>query len=149
MNPTGILEAAQKRELQSNWLSLLIVEQTILEKNYSWLTTSIKRGCLFATGMLIVNEEQFDVEIKFSPFFKYRFDRVRIRNHGIKFNDEIHVYHDLTLCLYHPYYDLPYSGYMPLYKIIPWISEWCHFYGQWKKYRVWLGDEIKHGDLRG
>lgn len=141
------LAAAQKRELRSKWLVLLLVEQALLERHFTWLTSTIKEKSLFATGTLSVCEEMFDIEIEYSPFFHHRFDQIRIGNHRIKFDDEIHVYSDLTLCLYHPIYDVPVYGYMPLHKIIPWISEWCHFYCQWKKYSVWLGDEIKHVPL--
>ena len=50
----------------------------------------------------------------------------------------------MSLCLYHPIIDKPYLQCIPLYKMIPWITEWIIFYIQWKKYGVWLGREIKH-----
>ena len=51
---------------------------------------------------------------------------------------------DLSLCLYHPIIDKPTFRIIPLFQMIPWISEWIVFYEQWKKYGVWLGKEIKH-----
>lgn len=33
---------------------------------------------------------------------------------------------------------------IPLFRMIPWITEWIIFYEQWKKYGIWLGKEIKH-----
>lgn len=134
---------------RGRWLAMLLVEQEYIRQNFHWLTSTVKGTTLLASGSLMSHGNRFDIEIQYSPFFIYRFDRIKITNHKIKFHDEIHVYYDLTLCLYHPRYDLPVYGYMPLHKIIPWISEWCHFYCEWKKYKVWLGDEIKHTDLIG
>lgn len=147
MNLIETLAANPIAAIRSKWLSMLLLEQEYLKQNFRWLTSTLKGQVLVAKGTLMSNGERFDIEIEYSPFYLYRFDRIRVTNRRIKFDDEIHVYSDLTLCLYHPRYDLPIYGYMPLHKIVPWISEWCHFYCQWKKYRVWLGDEIKHTRL--
>lgn len=54
------------------------------------------------------------------------------------------MYGDLSLCLYHPIIDKKPSETIALFTMIPWISEWCIHYEEWKKYKVWLGKEISH-----
>ena len=122
----------------------LEVEMAFVRMNYDWLKLERRGKVIFGTGSVNVNGVKYTIELKYSPFYKQRMDRIFITNHKIEFNDDIHVYGDSSLCLYHPVIDKPANAIIPLYKMIPWITEWCHFYGEWKKYGVWLGKEIKH-----
>jgi hypothetical protein len=99
---------------------------------------------LLGRGTLTVNNTEYQVVLRYSPFLDYRFDRIYILNQSIEYNNKIHVYRDLSLCLYHPVIDKPYNKIIPLVKMIPWISEWCIHYEEWKKYKVWMGKEILH-----
>ena len=139
-----IMEERIKQDIKKFYFTHLEVEASIIRSNYDWLKTSINGKLLKGTGSISVNDTKYCIEILYSPFFPLRMDRIRITNHNIKYHDDIHVYGDSSLCLYHPIIDKPLFGIVPLHKMIPWITEWCHFYGEWKKYGVWLAPEIKH-----
>lgn len=124
--------------------SVLYLEKSLVEFHYSWLTLVQTKSEILGKGSIHVQDEKFDIWLKYSPFFPYRFDRIYIDRDDIKYNSEIHVYRDRSLCLYHPVLDKPIFKTIPLFKIIPWISEWCVHYLEWRKYGVWLGKEIKH-----
>ncbi|WP_159476277.1 hypothetical protein [Chryseobacterium sp. 18068] len=147
MNLITILEARIKKENQKNWFSFLIVQKALVEKYFDWINLSIDTNerALKGTGTLNIGEKTYSIRLAFSPFYPFRYDRIFIENKSIEYNDDIHLYaNDLSLCLYHPIIDQPLLIKTPLFKIIPWISEWIVFYEQWKKYGVWLGKEIKH-----
>lgn len=138
------LEGRMLSNIRKNWLIHLTVEKEIIEKRFDWLDLSIKGKVLTGKGCITINGNDYCIEVKYCPFLNLRMDYIRITNQKILYNDDIHLYEDLSLCLYHPRIDKPTFGIVPLHKMIPWISEWCHFYEEWKKYNVWLGREIKH-----
>lgn len=144
MNAITIMENQLIQKIKDNWFIHLSIEKDIIEKNFDWVDLIIEDKVLKGTGTLFVNGIDYSIEINYSPFFKFRMDRIYVRKPKLKFNNYIHVYPDLSLCLYHPRIDKPLNSIVPLHKMIPWISEWCHFYQEWKKYRVWLGREIMH-----
>lgn len=144
MSLTTILEDRSIEQLRCDCYFHLLVQKAIISKHFAWLKVSISGQILKGRGRLLVHDEVFIIEVNYSPFFPERMDRIYIRNKKIEYHDDIHVYHDLSLCLYHPVIDKPLFGHVPLYRMIPWVSEWCHFYRQWRTYRVWLGKEIKH-----
>lgn len=139
-----ILEGVLIEEIKRLYYIHLEIEVDYIRKNYRWLNVDRVGKELTAYGCILVNEIKYCVEIKYCPFYPHRMDRIRIINHKIEYNDDIHVYNDLSLCLYHPTIDKPLTGVIPLHKMIPWVVEWCHFYEEWKKYGVWLAPEIKH-----
>lgn len=144
MNVTTILEERMLEEIKRLYYIHLEVEADYIRKNYTWLKIYRVGKVLTAEGCLSVNDINYCVKIYYSPFYKYRMDRIYITNQKIEYNDDIHLYKDLSLCLYHLETDMPFNGIIPLHKMIPWITEWCHFYEEWKKYGVWLAPEIKH-----
>ncbi|SHG07004.1 hypothetical protein [Chryseobacterium vrystaatense] len=147
MNLITILEVNTKRENQKNWFSFLVVQKALVEKYFDWINLSIdtKERTLKGTGTLHFGEKSYSIRLAFSPFYPFRYDRIFIDDKSIVYDNDIHLYaNDLSLCLYHPIIDQPLLTKTPLFKIIPWISEWIVFYEQWKKYGVWLGKEIKH-----
>ena len=113
-------------------------------KQFNWLELTIKGKELAGKGCIDVHGLKYCVKVKYSPLSTMRMDDIKITNHKIKYHDDIHVYGDLALCLYHPIIDKPIFRIISLYNMVPWISEWCHFYEEWKKYGVWLGKEIRH-----
>ena len=147
MDLITILEGNIRKRNQQNWFPFLIAQKALVEKYFNWLNLSIdvKNKSLEGKGILNIGEKSYSIQLSFSPFFPYRYDRIFVQDKSIKYNDNIHLYAvDLSLCLYHPIIDQPVLNKIPLFKMIPWISEWIVFYEQWKKYGVLFGKEIKH-----
>lgn len=131
---------------KDNWVGFLGYQKYMVEKSFDWikLKLDIRSKQLEGCGIFYLNRKKYEILLLYSPFNGYRYDRISIQNHYIKYNPHNHMYKDNTLCLYHPIKDRVSMEVIPLYKMIPWISEWIVFYEQWKKYGVWLGPEIKH-----
>ena len=146
MSLIAILEENIRLGHKKNWLSFLLIEKLLVEKHFNWIGLIIdnQSKSLIGKGTLNVEGKDYEVLLSYSPNNKYRYDRIYINDKSIEFNNEIHLYGDKSLCLYHPIFDKLKLNIIPLYKMIPWITEWIVFYEQWKKYGVWLGDEIKH-----
>ena len=147
MDLITILEGNIRKKNQQDWFPFLIAQKALVEKYFNWLNLSIdvKNKSLEGKGILNIGEKSYSIQLSFSPFFPYRYDRIFVQDKSIKYNDNIHLYAVvLSLCLYHPIIDQPVLNKIPLFKMIPWISEWIVFYEQWKKYGVWFGKEIKH-----
>ncbi|WP_203256511.1 hypothetical protein [Hyunsoonleella ulvae] len=146
MNLITTLEANRIYEIKKNWCLFLNTEKALVENYFQWLSLKIhnQKKLLYGKGNLKFNTKSYDVELYYSPFFNFRHDRIYIRDKSIKYNDDIHLYKDLSLCLYHPVIDKPLLSGIPLYKMIPWITEWIVFYEKYREYGVWLGKEIKH-----
>lgn len=146
MDLITILEANYLAKNKDNWYIFLSIHKRMVEHHFSWLNLVIKDDfkALYGHGILSVNGKEYYIELYYSPFYEFRYDRIFIRDKSIKYNDKIHLYKDLSLCLYHPTIDKPKFEIIPLFKMIPWITEWIVFYNQWKKYGVWLSKEIKH-----
>lgn len=146
MNLIITMEESIKKDHQKNWYTFLLVEKTITESNFEWIRLKIdeRKKSLVGTGSLALGNNIYKVSLSYSPFYRYRYDRIYVNDKSIKFNHNIHLYSDLSLCLYHPILDKPFLKTITLYRMIPWISEWIIFYQQWKKYGIWLGKEIKH-----
>ena len=144
MSIIGTLENKLLLEYKKKWLQNASIERSLVESSYDWLKLEYEDGFLKGNGNLSTPSNSYLVEVLYSPFFKGRFDRIYIRNANIKYNSKIHLYADLSLCLYHPRFDKPLGKIIPLVKMIPWISEWCIHYEEWKKYGIWFGKEISH-----
>lgn len=140
------LEKNIKKEQRENWFLFLSIEKYLVEKHFSWINLKIdsKLKALYGKGVLNIGNRKYEILLSYSPFYNFRYDRIYINKPVIKYDDKIHLYRDLSLCLYHPVIDKSKLQTIPLYRMIPWISEWIIFYKQWQKYGVWLGQEIKH-----
>jgi len=144
MSLIEIMENKLAEDYKRNSSYLLYMEKQLVEHFFSWLNLIQIKDAIIGEGVIYVGGEDFKIRLMYSPFFPFRFDRIYIENRNIKYNSAIHVYKDLSLCLYHPRLDKPLLKIVPLVKMIPWITEWCVHYSEWKKYKVWLGREIKH-----
>lgn len=146
MNPTTVLEENIRNDHQKNWHIFLTLQKKLVESNFEWLNLKLnsKSKSLYGSGKLNINDRNYSIILMYSPFNSYRYDRIYVNDKSIKYHKDVHLYLDLSLCLYHPTIDQPLVQKIPLVKMIPWISEWVVFYEQWKKYGVWLGKEIKH-----
>lgn len=131
-------------DCKKNYRDFLFAQKVLVETYFPWLNLELKNKTLAARGILDIFGRRYNTEIFYSPFFDYRFDRIFLKDSGIVYDRSIHVYVDLSLCLYHPIVDVPFNKVIPLVDMIPWISEWCIHYQEWKKYKVWLGKEIQH-----
>jgi len=144
MNLIAILADRIDDECKQNWFCHLLIQKTLIDKYFPWINCKIQGKLLSGSGTVEVAGLKYNVDISYSPFLNNRPDRIFVKGKNIKFDDRIHVYGDLSLCLYHPEYDRPLFSRVSLFQMVPWISEWCVFYEEWKKYGVWLGKEIKH-----
>ncbi|RKQ50608.1 hypothetical protein BXY85_1624 [Roseivirga pacifica] len=146
MGPITAMEESIRKEHQNNCHLFLSFQKFLAEQHFDWLRLMISsdRKSLIGKGILDVNGKNYEILISYSPFNKFRYDRIYINDYKIKFHRDIHLYYDLSLCLYHPLIDQIAFKKINLFEMIPWISEWIVFYEQWKKYGVWLGKEIKH-----
>ncbi len=135
-----------RRENQKYWFSFLSVQKYLVEKNFEWIELQInhKSKALIGKGKLSIGEKKYEILLSYSPFHNHRYDRIFINDDQIEYRRDNHLYIDNSLCLYHPVIDKPLFQIMPLYRMIPWISEWIVWYEHWKIYGVWLGREIKH-----
>jgi hypothetical protein len=127
---------------QKNYQPFLFAQLKVAKQYFHWLTLSLNGRLINGSGVLKVGGQHYQVELSYSPFFPLRFERIFIK--GIVYHNKIHVYGDLSLCLYHPVQDMPLFRTIPLVEMIPWITEWCVHYQEWQKYGVWLGKEIAH-----
>lgn len=146
MNIIETLEGNNIYNHRKKWYSFLFIEKILVEKYFDWVSLNInkKTKCLEGKGILNISNKSYKISLQYSPYFGIRYDKIFIDSPNIQYNNSIHLYKDKSLCLYHPIMDNTELGFVPLYKIIPWIIEWVIFYEQWKKYGVWLGKEIKH-----
>lgn len=147
MNLITTLENKRIQNYKQNYRILLQIEKYLLEQKFDWLKIEIKNKVLTGKGTLIIHNKFYLIELNYSPFYidiLNRFDLIYIKDKNIKHNNQIHLYRDLSLCLYHPVVDKPILQTIPLVRMIPWITEWCIHYEEWKKYGVWLGKEINH-----
>jgi hypothetical protein len=146
MNLIAILEENIKSKQRKQWYSFLLIEKFLVEKHFEWIDLKInsENKSIIGKGKLNVEGKNYEILLSYSPFNQHRYDRIYINDTSIKFNNKIHLYRDNSLCLYHPIFDKPILNTIPLYKMIPWITEWIVFYELWKKYGVWFADEIKH-----
>jgi len=140
------MEENIRKQNQKEWFLFLSVQKYLVEKNFDWLKLSIneKSKALLGKGDLWIDGVKYKIILSYSPFHKFRYDRIFIKDKSIQYTKDNHLYGDNSLCLYHPHIDKPLFQIIPLIRMIPWISEWILWYNYWKKYKVWLGDEIKH-----
>lgn len=131
-------------DYKKNCSRLLTYEKYLVDHHYDWIQLSQEPLKLTGSGELKINNDIYQITLYYSPLFPLRFDRIYITNRKIEYNSAIHIYKDGSLCLYHPIFDRPLFRIIPLFKMIPWITEWCIHYEEWKKYGVWLGKEFKH-----
>lgn len=135
-----------KEHHQKDWYTFLFIQKLFVEKHFTWLKLALdkKNKQLIGKGTLQIGSKSYKILLSYSPFQKFRYDRIYVCDDTIKYHDDIHLYYDNSLCLYHPVIDKLPGKNISLCEMIPWISEWLVHYNQWKKYKVWLGKEIKH-----
>jgi len=122
------------------------IQQYYVEKHFPWLNTVVKDGKLLGKGKVKPKGCKKEYEILFIYDIKdtFRKERIFVLNDSqIQFGKTPHLYPENSLCLYYPK-DLPKHLELNFIDVIPWISEWLVIYELWKKYGIWLADEVKH-----
>lgn len=127
-----------------NYVNVIAIEKSLLQKHYSFLKCEIKNGILYCYGNYQPSEESpnYSYRIKYDG---YKSPCVTVLNPQIPYHDDIHMYpKDNSLCLYHKT-DLIWDTNCHLFcTIVPWTHEWFVFYELYKLYGVWLHPEVKH-----
>lgn len=146
-NYGGIELTLNTRPIQDskNYLAAYI-QQKLVESNFPWLQTVVKDGKLLGKGKIKPKgcKKKYEILMVYNINETYRKERVFILNDNqIQFGKVPHLYPGNSLCLYYPK-DLPLHSDLNFVDVIPWISEWLVMYELWRKYGVWLADEIKH-----
>lgn len=122
------------------------IQKEYVDKNFPWLQTVVKDGKLLGKGKIKPKgcKKKYEILVSYDINDTGRKERVFILNDSkIKFGTTPHLYPGNSLCLYYPK-DLPQHLELNFVDIIPWISEWLVMYELWKKYGIWLANEIKH-----
>lgn len=124
---------------------ILLRQKSLIERNYNYLKCNIidsKR--LICHGVLQPNSscDKYKIKLTYEVGKK---PQVHILDPKIVYNDEIHLYKNGSLCLFHPT-DLTWDDHKIIIAktIIPWVSEWIVFYEIWKITKKWLGAEVRH-----
>lgn len=121
-----------RRQNQKDWLVFLIVHKYLVEKEFDWLKLyiDVESKALIGKEVLQIEKKKYEIILSYSPFHKYRYDRIFIKDKSISYTNDNHLYIDNSLCLYHPIFDKPFFQIIPLVRMIPWISEWIVWYEQ-------------------
>lgn len=145
MKNIGILEIAKIERARKSSNSFLYIEKMLVEEKFDWLKCYIENNTLYAQGFLtpLGCKKRYKIQLAYSYFFPFRFDKIWVVEPEIPFHTDIHMYNNKCLCLYYPG-DLPLNRLTPLSSMVPWISEWLIKYEVWQSYKVWIGEAVKH-----
>lgn len=134
-----------KKDIQKNYVAAHI-QKDHLDKHFPWLKTVITDGKLLGKGKIKPNgcKKEYEILVEYDINRQGRKERVYVLNDSqIKFGKTPHLYPGNSLCLYYPKDLSPHLD-LNFVDVMPWISEWLVMYELWKKYGVWLADEVKH-----
>ncbi len=122
------------------------IQKELVERNFPWLHTVVKDGKLLGKGKIKPEgcKKEYEILAVYDINETYRKEKIFILNDSnIQFGKVPHLYPGNSLCLYYPK-DLPRYLDLNFVDVMPWISEWLVMYELWKKYGVWLANEVKH-----
>ncbi|WP_149304602.1 MULTISPECIES: nucleotidyltransferase domain-containing protein [Flavobacteriaceae] len=134
-----------KKDIQRNYVAAYI-QKDYLNKHFPWLKTVITDGKLLGKGKIKPNgcKKEYEILVEYDINRQGRKERVYVLNDSqIKFGKTPHLYPGNSLCLYYPKDLSPHLD-LNFVDVMPWISEWLIMYELWKKYGLWLADEVKH-----
>ncbi|MCW3162643.1 hypothetical protein [Chryseobacterium oryctis] len=148
MNAIETLEIFRLKSVLKMPYTFLCIEKVLAENYFKWLRLKIikhkENYYLIGKGKLqpVGCENSYEIQVKFSPFLEgIRFENIKIINPKIEFHPKIHMYHNTSLCLYYP---KDHFGHVPLFRSLQWTSEWLVKYEFFKRFGVWIGNEVKH-----
>ena len=124
----------------------LLLQKKHIEKYFSYLKCSIGR---ISEKLICIGELQphKDTDIyKIKMVYKVgNSPKIYITSPKVEYHDNIHMYKDNSLCLFHKN-DFSWNDEKIIIAetIVPWVSEWIIFYEIWKIEGKWKGKEIKH-----
>ncbi|WP_442846263.1 hypothetical protein [Leeuwenhoekiella sp. H156] len=131
---------------QNEKIAAPYIQQYYIEKHFPWLKTVVRDGKLLGKGKIKPKgcSKEYEILVVYDVNDTLRNERIFLANDSkIQFGKTPHLYPDNSLCLYYPK-DFPQKLALNFIDLIPWISEWLVMYELWKKYGVWMADEIKH-----
>lgn len=148
MKGIGTLEINRYAAIGRNLSSILNIEKAIVEINHSWLNCIKSDNKLLCKGFIqpIGCCRKYEILVEYSPIdycLGKRIEKIWVVNPNIKWNSEIHMYKNDTLCLYYPP-DLSLAIPLSLNTLLPWVAEWLVKYEFWERYKVWIGVEVQH-----
>ena len=123
----------------------LLLEKHLLEKHYAFLTVSVSRNLLICQGYCRPTElsTTYDYKIVYKIG---NYPKVYCLN-PIKYDDEIHMYLDNSLCLFYPK-DFSWTNKSFLFNtILPWTHEWFVFYELYQITGKWHHPFVPHNKL--
>ena len=121
----------------------IMIEMKLLKRSFSFLRFQVIDQKLICYGNCQPTH--------YSPVFKYRIEwtpgqnpKVFPVNPTIKYDDDIHMYNDGSLCLYYPK-DFIYDFKSHIHEtIVPWVHEWFLFYELYLIKGKWLHPYVEH-----
>ena len=127
-----------------------VMQKALVEKHFPLFKCSFNNRELTCIGKIKPAEgcETYTVQIRYRSGGK---PKVHVLNPSIDWNENIHMYHDGSLCLYYPP-ETPWKHTSNLHEtIIPWTAEWLVFYELYLLTGVWEGESAPHPicDLEG
>ncbi|RDK89153.1 hypothetical protein [Marinirhabdus gelatinilytica] len=132
--------------IRNEKITAAYIQQHYVEKHFPWISTVVKDGKLLGKGKIKPNgcKKEYEILVVYDINDILRKERIFVVNDSqIQFGKTPHLYPGNSLCLYYPK-DLPQNLDLNFIDVIPWISEWLVMYELWKKYGIWLADEVKH-----
>jgi hypothetical protein len=118
-------------------------ESYLIKDHFPFIKVTTMPGGMICIGKFRPTE----LSIEYTYRIEYRprsSPNVYIQSPKIAYNEEIHMYHDGTLCLYYPG-DYSWTDESHLYNtIIPWIHEWFVFYEWYLISGKWNHPAVKH-----
>jgi len=130
-----------------NTFQSLVLEKRLIDDYFPFINTKIIGNTLFGYGYCQPSE--------FSTTYQYRIEymageypHVNPISPKIDYNDDIHLYSDLSLCLHYPK-DFSFSEDSHLYNtIIPWTQEWFVFYEIYQITGKWEHPYVPHKKIQ-
>ena len=131
-----------------NKYAVSMLEKRLIESHYDCIRCKVGReGHLKAKGQITPTDYSatYDFSIEYLPYQK---PKVFINKPEIKYNNDIHMYIDGSLCLYYPG-DMRWNIGLHLYNsIMPWTAEWLIFYELYKITGKWEHPFVPHGKIK-
>lgn len=131
----------------NNTFQSLVLEKRLIDNYFPFINTKIVGDSLLCYGYCQPSE--------YSIIYEYRIEykageypNVYPTYPKIEYHDDIHLYNDLSLCLYYPK-DFSFTKESHLYNtIIPWIQEWYVFYEIYQITGKWQHPFVEHNKIK-
>ncbi len=114
-----------------------------MAKHFPGFSCTYSKRCLTCTGLITPDEGCATYRLKIE-YVAGHSPQVWVISPKIEHNNDIHLYHDGSLCLYYPT-ETPWKSTDDLHqKIVPWTAEWLVYYELYLITGVWRGKSAPH-----